>query len=63
LADFLAACSRGSQLGSLYFTPEGCPRGNVRHLKDVSNFLPVETTPAQIEHRSTLIVETAGQSF
>src|SRR5208282_1529350 len=63
LAVFLAAHSRRFRLGSFYFTPEGCPRRNVRHLKDISNFLPVETAPAQVEHRATLIVEIAGQSL
>src|SRR5208337_32267 len=52
LAVFLTARSRRFQLGSFHFTPEGCPGGNVRHLEDISNFLPVETTPAQVEHRS-----------
>jgi len=59
----MATSSRSFRLGSFHFTPEGCSGCNVCHLKDISNFLPVETIPAQVEHRSTLIVEMVGQSL
>src|SRR5208282_5927094 len=47
LAALLTARSGRFRPGSFHFTPEGCPGCNVCHLKDISNFLPVETTPAQ----------------